>query len=169
MKDIVVNKIFLYLGFFIFSIPLFSQGNKPPVVGQPPVLGSTLTVVPSGSLLFGKFSKVTGGTIEIDPNGLVTPSGDIFLVNSIRSAVTFEVSTNRSNSNIVVVTANPTPLTPPLGTIGSLDLSVYFDKTSVVIDKNNPATVRMGGILTVGPEDTSESYTGSVSVIFSYQ
>ena len=91
---------------------------------------------------------------------------DIFLVNSARSRVNFNVSTTRGNNTIVTVTAPPTALTGPSG---SLELSVIFDKNSFIIDKWNPATIQMGGILSIGQEDLPGYYTGTVSVTFVYQ
>lgn len=150
----------LVLGCFCFSLSGFAQSGPPAGNGQ------TLTVTSSGALDFGRFSRQNGGTITIDPFGTVSKTGDIFLVNSFRSKVTFDVSTNRGNSNMVTVMASPTPLT---SLDGSLDLSVLFDKESFVIDKNNPSTVNMGGTITVGPEDLPGYYTGTVTVTFAYQ
>lgn len=150
----------LFLGCFCISLPMFAQQG-----GPPPNNGQTLNVTSTGSLTFGRFSRQNGGTITIDPLETVSATGDIFLVNSPRSIVIFDISTNRANSNMVNVTASPTPLTGP----GSLDLSVIFDKVSFVIDKNNPATVNMGGTITIGPEDLPGYYTGTVTVTFAYQ
>jgi hypothetical protein len=148
-------RLLLFFGLSLCSISIFAQ-----------VPARTLTVTSTGSLEFGRFSRQNGGTITIDPYGTVSKTGDVFLVNSLRSNVRFDVSTNRGNNNMVTVTANPTPLTGPAG---SLELSVFFDKNPFPIDKNNPATVNMGGTLTVGPEDLPGYYTGTVSVIFAYQ
>lgn len=153
-------KPLLILGCFCCSLSVYAQGGPPAVNGQ------TLTVTSTGSLGFGKFSRQNGGTITIDPFGTVSATGDIFLLNSLRSKVTFDLSTNRANTNMVTVTASPTPLT---SLNGSLDLLVIFDKNSFFIDKNNPATVNMGGTLTVGPEDLPGYYTGTVTVTFAYQ
>lgn len=149
----------LFLGLLCFSINLYSQGGPPGVGTQ------TLTVVSAGTLNFGTFSRLNGGTITMDPNGTVSKTGDIFLLNSPRSVVSFNISTNLGTSRIVTVTAPPSVLTGP----GSLELSMIFDRNSFTIDKNNPAIIQMGGTLTVGPEDLPGNYTGSVSVTFAYQ
>ncbi len=151
-------RLLLFFGLSLCSLSIFAQRSP---VDNP----QTLTVTSTGSLEFGRFSRQNGGNITIDPYGTVNRTGDIFLVNSLRSNVRFDISTNRGNNNIVTVTAYPTPLTGP----GSLELSVIFDKNSFTVDKNNPATVNMGGTLTVGPEDLPGNYTGTVSVIFAYQ
>ncbi len=148
-------RLLLFFGLSLCSLSIFAQGK-----------GQTLTVTSTGSLEFGRFSRQNGGTITIDPYGTVIKTGDIFLVNSPRSNVSFVISTNRANNNMVTVTASPTTLTGPGG---SLELSVIFDKNPFPIDKNNPVTVNMGGTLTVGPEDLPGYYTGTVNVIFAYQ
>lgn len=151
-----ILRLLLYFGLSLCSLTIFAQGN-----GN----GNTLTVTSKGSLEFGRFSRINGGNITIDPNGAVNKTGDIFLVNSFRSNVSFDISTNRGNDNLVTVNAFPTPL---MG-VGSLELSVVFDKNSFTIDKNNPETINMGGTITIGPEDLPGIYSGTVSVIFAYQ
>lgn len=126
-----------------------------------------LTVTSNGTLNFGTFTRVNGGTITMDPFGSISTTGDIFVVNSgsSRSVVTFDVSTTLGANKTVVVNAPPTALTGP----GSLELNLNFDRTSFSVSKTNPQTIRMGGTLTVGPEDTPGPYSGTVTVNFVYQ
>lgn len=159
MTDFKFLKPLLFVGYFICSLSFFAQG-------QGPSEDKHLTIESTGSLEFGKFSRQIGGVITIEPSGTASSTGDIFLVNSVRSSVSFNVSTTRGNTTLVTVTASPTALTGPAG---SLELSVIFDKNSFIVDKWNPATLQMGGNLSIGPEDLPGYYTGTVSVIFSYQ
>ena len=155
-------RLLSFFGLFLISISVLGQGNGN---GSPIDNSQTLTVSSTGSLQFGRFSRLNGGNITISPNGNVVESGDIFLMNSLRSSVRFDITTNRGNSNLVNVTVFTTPLTGP----GTLELSVILDQTSFIIDKNNPAIVNMGGTITIGSDDLPGIYTGSVSVIFVYE
>lgn len=163
--EFIFLRLLIFFGLSLCSLSILAQvngnGNGPPVDNT-----QTLTVTSTGSLEFGRFSRQNGGNITIDPYGTVNKTGDIFLVSSLRSNVRFDISTNRGNTNMVTVTASPTPLTGPGG---SLELSVIFDKNPFIIDKDNPATVNMGGTITIGPEDSPGIYSGTVSVIFAYQ
>lgn len=162
-------RLLLFVGVYLCSLSILAQGNNGNGNGNSKISPvdnlKNLTVTSTGSLEFGRFSRQNGGTITIDPFNNVNKTGDIFLVNSLRSNVRFDISTNRGNDNFVTVTAFPTPLIGP----GSLELSVVFDKTSFTVNKNNPAIINMGGTITIGPEDLPGFYTGSVSVIFAYE
>lgn len=160
----------LFLGLFLCSLSIFGQvkikdtnignGNGKPIDNS-----QNFTVTSTGSLEFGRFTRQNGGTITIDTFNNVSKTGDIIFLNSLRSNVRFDISTKKGNDNLVTVTAFPTPL---IGS-GTLELSVILDKSSFIVDKNNPATVNMGGTITIGPEDLPGTYSGTVSVIFAYQ
>lgn len=158
------KRLLSFYGLLLFSISVFAQGNGNGNI-SPTDTPQNLTVTSTGSLQFGRFSRQSGGSISISPNGNVVESGDIFLLNSMRSSVRFDISTNRGNDNLVTVSVIPSPLVGP----GTLELSVILDKNTFIIDKNNPAIVNMGGTITIGAEDLPGTYSGTVTVIFDYQ
>lgn len=158
-------RFLLFFGLSLCSVAIFAQNNG---IGIGPDKDNpqTLTVISTGSLEFGKFSRQNGGSITIDPNSNVSKTGDIFLLSSLRSNVRFDISTNRGNSNVVNVMAAPITLT---GAGGSLPLTMIFDNDTFILDKDRPATIYMGGTLSVDSQDSAGFYTGTVNVIFAYQ
>lgn len=129
-----------------------------------------VSVSSTGNLNFGSFSVGNGGTIKIAPDGSPSTTGDIILLNfrTIRSTATIALSTKANKGVLVTVSANPITLTGPGGS--SLQLSVSFDRTSLILYKDSTEYIQMGGTLTVGPGVTRGNYfVADVPVTFSYQ
>lgn len=153
LKSLAFTKILILGSFFLLVPNLYAQQMSVTIVG---------------SLNFGTFAKLNGGTITIAPDGSTSTTGDIMLVSSglPQSTVRFDLTTNFAADKLVAVTSVATPLTGPGG---SLELAVSLDQTLFNLNKTTPQSVQMGGTLTIGPEDLSGVYTGSVTVTFSYQ
>lgn len=129
-----------------------------------------VSVSSTGNLNFGSFSARNGGTIEIAPDGSPSTTGDIILLNfrTVRSTATIALSTKANKGILVTVSANPITLTGPGGS--SLQLSVIFDRNSLILNKDITEYIQMGGTLTVGPGVTKGNYfVADVPVTFSYQ
>lgn len=143
-----LSKIFFLFGLFFIKAQCCAQ----------------VTASWTGDFDFGRFAKVSGGTITL-PIGGGTPSatGDIMVISngSAWSTPTLTFSTNSNkNGGVLVTISGPTPGSPLpiMGSGGSLDLYVEFSKNSFKVSKGFPETVQMGGTLIVGSNAGTGSY-----------
>lgn len=136
---------------------------------SPNLSAQRVRISSTGNLNFGSFSVRNGGTITVAPDGSTSTTGDIILVNfrTSPSKATIALYTKANNGILVTVSADPITLTGPGG---SLQLSVIFDRNSLILNKDITEYIEMGGTLTVGPEDTRGMYfVADVPITFSYQ
>lgn len=136
---------------------------------SPTLSAQQVEISSTGNLNFGSFSRINGGTITITPDDLITTTGDIILVNfrTFPSTATIALSTKANKGILITVSADPITLAGPGG---SLQLSVIFDRNSLILNKDITEYIKMGGTLTVGPEDTRGIYfVADVPITFSYQ
>lgn len=121
-----------------------------------------------GTLNFGTFAKTNGGTITIDPDGSVSSTGDIILLNTgqPRSNVRLDISTNGKSTKLVNIITSTSGLLGP----GILDLNLLFSENNFLLPKNTPKSIFMGGTLIIGGvEDPAGSYNGTVNITFAFQ
>lgn len=165
------NKLLTFSGVFM-AILLASNVSATPINTSAEVVGN-ITVTEQTPLNFGQFTVgTTGGTITFDAGGTISAGGDVLLLGSEVGGVARLDTTGAGAATTVTVTVTGTTLTSgansmsvvgnckgPGGTLGT-------DNGTCTFSSNNTTTddVQIGGKLTVGANQPTGVYTGTIEV-----
>lgn len=164
-KSIVLSSFLVVFGFA-------SNSSATPINTSAEVVGN-ITVTEQTPLNFGQFTVgVTGGVITYDAGGTISASGDVVLLGSEVGGVARLDTTGAGAATPVTVTVTGTTLSSGgnnmsivgncLGPAGALGA----DNGNCTFNSNNTTTddVQIGGKLTVGANQPTGVYTGTLEV-----
>ena len=165
IKVIAVSSIMFVLGF------AFNAGATP-INTSAEVVGN-ITVTEQTPLNFGQFTVGTlGGVVTFDAGGTISASGDVLLLGGEVGGVARLDTTGAGAATPVTVTVTGTTLSSggntmaivgnclgPAGVLGA-------DNGNCTFNSNNTTTddVQIGGKLTVGANQPTGTYTGTLEV-----
>ena len=164
-KAVVLSSIMFVLC-FAFNASATPINTSAEVVGN-------ITVTEQTPLNFGQFTVgITGGVITFDAGGTISAGGDVLLLGGEVGGVARLDTTGAGAATPVTVTVTGTNLTSgantmaivgnclgPAGVLGA-------DNGNCTFNSNNTATddVQIGGKLTVGANQPTGTYTGTLEV-----
>lgn len=134
-----------------------------------------ITINSTSNLVFGKISAVaTPGTVTISPNG--TRSATTVTGAGTSSAAAFQVNGEPGTAYTIDTSASTANLTSGSDTMALTLISDFTASAATsgtqangTLDGTGKQTLYVGGTLAVGANQPAGSYTGSVSVLVTYQ
>ncbi len=141
-----------------FAILLFLQSSW--------ALSQTLTINSTQNLSFGKLAAGSGGTVVVAPNGARSRTGGITLLSSGMGAeAIFSVSVDIPGTYSISLPASA------VLTSGAFSMNVDTF-TSLPVDSGSvstiPSNLQVGATLQVASNQQSGTYSGTFSVILTY-
>lgn len=162
---------FLFLTVIFLLQSELGYSGPPPGKGPPnPPAGfcaNTATIAASTTgISFGDIAVTTGGSVTIDPTGLVSSSGGVMLLGGITNAAVFDVGGCASTSYTVVLPATVT-LSSTSGSM-LMDNIVSVPNGTGILDATGYQQLNIGGRLNIANGQLSGAYSGSfiVEVVF---
>ncbi|MFM6853268.1 MAG: DUF4402 domain-containing protein [Sphingopyxis sp.] len=148
------------------STPAVASGGS---AGSAAIILNPLSIVKTGDLEFGTLAHgTTAGTVTINPTtNARSATGGATLAGGAPQAATF-VANGLANRLYIVALGTPASLTNGTGDVMGMTSLILDGPSFNLFGASGAATIRVGGILSVGANQAEGDYSGTFDVTLVY-